>query len=675
MEREVFLNSVEEKDERLEALKQLYPEIFSDGKINLDAFKDATGTSDLPEGEDKTPGYYGLYWPGKRAAKQLAKKTATGTLVPVPGDGVNEDTTHNIYIEGDNLEVLRTLRNSYRGRVKMIYIDPPYNTGNDFIYPDDYAMPIEEYLKFTGQIGEKGQKLVANPRASGAFHRNWLSMMYPRLQIANELLTEGGAIFISIDDNEQANLKILCDDIFGEENFLNCIAVKMSEASGVKMSHADKKLPKLKEYVLVYKKGDIKLNVVKVPKAAWDSEYKTIITNISHEEIDFVKTVISNEERTENDVTICNEILSKAGYEGVSSFYKREGIVDKDQQLKFNYENAYRIFQTVSMGSGTTELINEKRSQLCKNIFFAYTTTENKMYVIKGDYDLSMKKPRIQVLFADDYLTVNPCDFWQDIKTTGLDNEGDVEFKNGKKPLKLIKRTIEMLAKDDDIVLDFYSGSATTAEAVFQHNSEYGKKLKFILVQLPVSYDETLKTASQDTKKQIQASITFLDEIGKPHTICETGKERIRRASKKANGIDNGFKVYRLAESNFTKFKPVKGQNKETLNELYKQMGAMVDPLIDEWKPENVLEEIKLRQGFALDCQVEEVKEVTSNKVYHLVDESRPITLYVCLDEKIEQETVDTLNIGKDDKFICLNSAVDDTMYARLADKNRIQTL
>ena len=185
MLREYFLNSVEEKDERLESLKKLYPEIFSEGKINLDAFKDATGTSDLPEDEDKTPGYYGLYWPGKRAAKQLAQKPATGTLQPVPGDGVNEDSTHNIYIEGDNLEVLRTLRNSYRGRVKLIYIDPPYNTGNDFVYPDDYAEPVESYLKLTGQVDDKGSKLVSNPKGSGSYHRVWLSMIYSRLLIAD----------------------------------------------------------------------------------------------------------------------------------------------------------------------------------------------------------------------------------------------------------------------------------------------------------------------------------------------------------------------------------------------------------------------------------------------------------------------------------------------------------
>ena len=171
--RNSFIESTKETDERLEALKQLYPEIFSDGKINLDAFKDVTGTSDLPEGQDRTPGYYGLYWPGKRAAKQLARKEAEGTLEPVPGDGVNEDTTHNIYIEGDNLEVLRILKQSYKGRVKMIYIDPPYNTGNDFIYPDDFKMPVEEYLKITGQADDNGKVLTTNTKDSGAYHTNW----------------------------------------------------------------------------------------------------------------------------------------------------------------------------------------------------------------------------------------------------------------------------------------------------------------------------------------------------------------------------------------------------------------------------------------------------------------------------------------------------------------------
>lgn len=221
--RNSFIESTKETDERLEALKQLYPEIFSDGKINLDAFKDVTGTSDLPEGQDRTPGYYGLYWPGKRAAKQLARKEAEGTLEPVFGDGVNEDTTHNIYIEGDNLEVLRILKQSYKGRVKMIYIDPPYNTGNDFIYPDNFKMPVEEYLKITGQVDEGGKKLVTNQKSNGSFHTNWLNMIYPRLQLARELLSEDGAILINIDENEVSNLYLLCSEVYGEENDLGTI--------------------------------------------------------------------------------------------------------------------------------------------------------------------------------------------------------------------------------------------------------------------------------------------------------------------------------------------------------------------------------------------------------------------------------------------------------------------
>lgn len=231
------------QDERFEKLKQLYPELFSDGNLNVEALKEACGL------ETEEDGYYGLYWPGKNEAKRLARKEATGTLEPVEGDGVNEDTTHNIYIEGDNLEVLRTLKKSYQNRVKMIYIDPPYNTGNDFIYPDNYLEPVEDYLRFTGQMDDEGRMLVANPKSSGKFHRRWLNMMYPRLQLARELLTDDGVIFISIDDNEQANLKLLCDDVFGEGNFVSSLiwsAGRKNDSKHISVSH---------EYILCYFKS------------------------------------------------------------------------------------------------------------------------------------------------------------------------------------------------------------------------------------------------------------------------------------------------------------------------------------------------------------------------------------------------------------------------------------
>ena len=254
MERNSFMDATSPKDERFETLKQLYPELIRDNKLNLEALKDLFDEESFDEGEVG----YNLYWPGKRDAKKLARKEAEGTLEPVIGDGVNEDKTSNIYIEGDNLEVLRCLKKSYGGRVKMIYIDPPYNTGKDFIYPDNFAEPIEDYLKFTGQVDEKGVSLVANPKSSGAYHRKWLDMMLPRLQLARELLTNDGVIFISIDDNEQANLKLLCDEVFGEENFRNILLVRRRIKS-LNLQFADNGLNSYNvgcEYVLVYSKSE-----------------------------------------------------------------------------------------------------------------------------------------------------------------------------------------------------------------------------------------------------------------------------------------------------------------------------------------------------------------------------------------------------------------------------------
>ena len=681
MERNSFMEATSAKDERFEALKQLYPELVRDNKLNLEALKDLFDE----ESFDESDVGYNLYWPGKRNAKKLARKEAEGTLEPVPGDGVNEDKTNNIYIEGDNLEVLRCLKKSYGGRVKMIYIDPPYNTGKDFIYPDNFTEPVEEYLKFTGQMDEKGNSLVANPKSSGAYHRKWLDMMLPRLQLARELLTNDGVIFISIVDNEQANLNLLCDEVFGEENFVNCVAVKMSEASGVKMAHTEKKLPKLKEYVLIYKKDSISIKPISIPKNTWDNEYKTVISNLSEEEIYWIKSVIANEDRSQEDFEKCNNLLSKADYESLSSIYKKEKINTKEEQNAFNYKNAYRIFQTVSMGSGTTDLINKKRIELLKNKFFAYETSGKKMYVIKGDYDLSMKKPRIQVLFADEYLTTNPCDFWQDIKTTGLDNEGGVDYKNGKKPLKLIQRMLEMNLSSSDLVMDFFSGSATTAEALIRYNSITNGNSKYILVQVPFSIN--IDTSGE--KKQTERMINFLDSIHKPHTICEIGKERIRRAGKKIleehpelkDKLDVGFKVYRLAQSNIEAYKPTTGSDQQSLLNALDAMEKQVTPLREGFDLNNsndiqkLLTEILLRQGFALDSQIEKTSSTANNIVYRITDEVRPIVLHVCLDREIKPETVKNIVFAEKDKFVCLNSAINDELYAQLSDKGRVETI
>lgn len=635
--RNSFIESTKETDERLEALKQLYPEIFSDGKINLDAFKDVTGTSDLPEGQDKTPGYYGLYWPGKRAAKQLARKEAEGTLEPVPGDGVNEDTTHNIYIEGDNLEVLRILKQSYKGRVKMIYIDPPYNTGNDFIYPDDFKMPVEEYLKMTGQADEGGKKLVTNLKSNGAFHSDWLNMMYPRLQLARELLAEDGLIFISIDDNEQANLKLLCDDVFGEENFVSDIVWKNKYGAGAYTVG----FISVHEYILCYSKTPI------------------------------------------------TDITSELDEEGQKSYNK------KDE--KFSIRGGYMTqpLMTNSLGdrpnlmytieyNGTTIKPRKQWVWEKERLEKAIANNEVEFNLQKdGTYSVRSKsylKDENGVLRRGKPLSLMNGPFNQDGTKDIRDLFEDKSIFDFTKPSELIKKFISLQVNNEsdneEIIMDFFSGSATTAQAVMQLNNEDQGKRKFIMIQLPQKCEDKSEAAKAGYSN-----------------ICEIGKERIRRAGAKIleeakankdmfsedNPLDVGFKVYRLQNSNFVKYTPVEGQNEDSQNKLFEEFEKNQIPLVNGWKAENVLTEIILKQGFALDCTKEKVDSFKKNTIWKITDSadavSKKIKLYVCLDNSIEEETIKNLTLNDDEKFICLDAAIDDSAYARLADKGRIETI
>jgi len=647
-ERNSFIKATETTDERLETLKQLYPEIFSDGNINLDAFMDVTNTSTLPDGQDKTPGYYGLYWPGKRSAKQLARKEAEGTLVPVIGDGVNEDSTHNIYIEGDNLEVLRILKQSYKGRVKMIYIDPPYNRGSDFIYPDDFRMPVEEYLKMTGQMDEQGKKLVTNTKSSGAFHSNWLNMMYPRLQLARELLTEDGVILINIDDNEQANLKLLCDDIFGEENSLINFIWELPR--GINAGY----ISKAHEYIITYAR------------------------NINHLKL-FIK------QNPENSIERCNKKIDSRHPESAIRFPKGIAYEGKDQLLtgviggseririegELKFQNGL-LAEPVTLYAGWTmknmildwlkgNKVYDLKGQQIQRFFFKENGKLYSEKIIKADSPKSILKG-----FGDS----------QSARKELFSLFTSEDYFDYPKPTNLLKQLTSYISSENDIILDFFSGSGTTAHAVTQLNAEDGGNRKFIMVQIPETTDEKTEAFKAGYK-----------------TICEIGKERIRRAGTKIleeakskddmftteNALDIGFKVFRLQKSNFVKYTPVEGQDEQAKNSLFAELENNITPLVDGWKTENVLTEIILRQGFALDCTKEKLTQYTKNTVYKITDSpdavSKKIALYICLDSAIAEETIKTLSLGDDEKFICLDSAIDDSSYARLCDKGRIETI
>ncbi len=407
---------------------------------------------------------YGLVWEDKDEAVAQLCRTRLPVLALDIKRSITTDTqspTH-VIIEGDNYHALSALNFTHAGKIDLIYIDPPYNTGNkDFIYNDNYVDAEDTYK-----------------------HSKWLSFMEKRLRLAHNLLNEQGSIFVSIDDNEYPRLVMLMELIFGEKN-IKTIAVKMSEATGVKMSSvlATGRIPKLKEYLVIAKKDGIRdLHIDKLPKEEWDDEYKQLITNLSQEELELIKTVKDNPSRTEAEIHSLSELLARMSYEPISKTFKDLGLKNKKEQLDFKYENAWRIFRTASLEGGAKKLaIETKKSFSVAPNFFLITTPRDKAYVIDGSVNPDTPSPRSKVLFADEYLTIHPGDFWSDIKTTGLENEGGVEFKNGKKPLKLIDRIIRTNRKNDITVLDFFAGSGTTGEAVLRLNHSDGGKRQVIL--------------------------------------------------------------------------------------------------------------------------------------------------------------------------------------------------
>lgn len=650
--RNSFIEATKTTDERLKALKQLYPELFSDGKLNLDVLKEITG-GENPQ-EDRTPGYYGLYWPGKRKAKIEAKASPKGTLVPVPGDGVNEDTTHNIYIEGDNLEVLRILKQSYKGRVKMIYIDPPYNTGNDFIYPDDYKMPVEEYKRLTGQMDEKGNALTTNQKSNGAFHTNWLNMMLPRLMLARELLTEDGIIFISIDDNEQANLKLLCDDVFGEENFVSKFDWRKKTGA-----NDAKDIAVVTESILLYAKN----RTYTLEEKIWQRDEDSINTERYKYSDKFVETrgkfYYDTLDRGGLQYSDSMNFGIKAPDGGIifpngRSEFINDGWIWKwsEDKVKWGIENKFLEFVKSNKSKGSEYTIKYKVYQNVDNEGNIRETSGRAFMNLITEPINQIGNMELKDLFDSKVLFANP------------------------KPTGLVRYLFNTIKSKNSIILDFYSGSATTAHAVMQLNAKDNGNRKYIMVQLPHKCEEN----SEANKAGYS-------------NICEIGKERIRRAGAKIleeaktnkdifsenNPLDIGFKVFRMQESNFKEYTPVQGQDENATKSLFEELENNQIPLVDGWKTENVLTEIILKQGFALDCECKKVDAFTKNTVYCIKDSEGPVsrttTMYVCLDSQVDSDTIEKLKLDEKEKFVCLNNAIDDTSYARLADKGRIETI
>ena len=595
-------------------LAELIPEAVADGKIDVTKLQELLST----DAADPTE-RFGLFWPGKKRALRAAQEPTTATLRPDFENSKDWDTTKNVFIEGDNLEVLKILQKHYHNKVKLIYIDPPYNTGKDFVYPDNYKEGLDTYLEWTRQVNEEGKKVSTNADTEGRYHSNWLNMMYPRLKLARNLLTSDGTLVVSIDDNELPRLTMMMQEVFAGEE-VKTIAVKMSEASGVKMASvvAGGRLPKLKEYLVMVKRGGIRgIHMERVPKGSWDSEYKTLLANATQEQMEEARRIRDDSARTTADLARLGSIVGGWTTQSLAAYFRERGIPRAEQDA-FRIENAWRIVQIASLTGGTLEKVVKARESFeTAPRFFPFVTATGKVYIIDGEFSLDSTRPRCQVIFADENLTVHPGDFWGDIKTTGLDREGGVDFKNGKKPLRLLERIISTVPEKDFIVLDFFAGSATTGEAVVRLNASDGGTRKYLLVQLPEPVDDG-GTVSSISRRRLESIAGRVDAI---------------------DGLDVGFRAFSLTDTLFTKWRVTSDADVTTLEQHLLDLRDSTSA--DDATADNLLIEIMLKQGYGLTERFASTK-IDGLELRSVLDVDGDVAVLAYLDEH-KKPSVDQL--------------------------------
>lgn len=622
-------------------LREHAPEAFADGKLNLDVLQQLV--SNQVEDEEMQKEHFGLNWAGKTKARRIAMQKSIGsTLKPVPREGIDEDTTQHVFIEGDNLEVLKLLRETYADKIKMIYIDPPYNTGQDFIYKDDFAEPLDTYLRRTGQK-EGEQLLVSNPKSQGRFHANWLNFMYPRLRVAKDLLSSDGIIFVSIDDNEVHHLRALMNEIFGEENLLANFVWRtdgnFDNQAKVKNCH---------EYVLAYAK---KLESFPAPPAIDPNINKN--SKLFNSEIR--NTIVKNGPKNpQSDIIL--PIGFPADFENgdISAQFDKWPKYFNDAKIS-NYILTNETI--VNSGWSSKELLLDFIKGNFKPIIDS-KGQETTFIISKTGAIESIKQRSSSQSHVISVLT----NLGNTQSTSAYLEDFDIYF-DYPKPLNLIKYLIQMIGDEEFIVLDFFAGSGTTAEAVMELNKD-GKKRKYICVQLPVKVNDK----DEAGKKSVEQGL---------FTIADIARERIKRVSTKlqSEGVkgDVGFKVFKLGASNYKPWKDYQGNNAAVLTDLFTQIAN--SPLVDEWQPKELLTEIILLEGFPLHSQLIALDEYSQNDVISVSSNFSDHKLIICLDAVLHAKTIVDLKISKNDIFICLDSALTDQAKLQLDDKLNLKTI
>ena len=583
------MHSLDGVQRNIDLIGELFPnaitEVKRNGKvehaIDFDVLRQELSDS-IVEGREER---YQFTWPDKKKAMLAANAPITATLRPVVADSVGKDGTpggfdsENLYIEGDNLEVLKLLQETYLGKVKMIYIDPPYNTGNDFVYEDNFAQSAADYMDNSGQYDEEGNRLVTNTESNGRFHTDWLNMIYPRLKIAKDLLADDGVVFISIDDSEQGNLKKICDDIFGECNFVNTVIWEKRYSP----QNAVQWFSENHDFILVYAKN----------KMIWHPQLL--------ERTDEMNARYTNRDNDPRGPWKAVDSTAQGGHGTKSQFYVLKAPNGKEHHLT----------------SGRCWLYTEK--------VMAEMIADNRIWFGENGNNV----PAIKRFLTEVKQGVACQTIWK-YEDVGHSQDGKKELKalfpetvpfDTPKPTKLLERMLKITSEPDFICLDFFSGSATTAHAVMKLNAEDGGHRKFIMVQLPEKTDEKSEAYKAGYKN-----------------ICEIGKERIRRAGRKIKedagltapaDLDIGFRCLRLDSGNMENvyYTPEETQQQD--------MFSLVDNVKPDRTPEDLLFQVMLDLGVLLSSPIE-VKEIAGKKVFNVADGF----LLACFDHDVTEETV-----------------------------------
>ena len=609
-------------------LKALFPTIFTETKtdkgelvesVDFEKLKAELGTfTDLFEARRER---YGMDWPGKKDALRLIQTPSAATLKPCREESVNFDETENLFIEGDNLEVLKLLQKSYYGKVKMIYIDPPYNTGKEFIYPDNFSESLETYLEYAGLIDSEGKKFSTNTANEGRFHTKWLNMMYPRLYLARNLLRDDGVIFISIDDNEVSNLRKMCDEIFGEECFASAITVLCNP----KGRSQDKYFATNHEYIAVYSKSPLPKGFFAIAKDEDQIEgeypledevgkYRLLELRNTHREfgkhnrrnlfysffVDDEGDVFLEEKEAPRKV----EPIWDDGFEGCWTWDRAKAEKDIDLLVAQKINGRWKIYRK-NYANGADRML--------KTILL-----DKSFYTERGQKEFN-----------------------------NLFNTKAKIFQSPKSPY-LLAQVFQTVTTDLDIVLDFFSGSATSAHAVLDLNKRAGGSRKFIMVQLPEPCAEDSEAFKSGYKN-----------------IADIGKERIRRVIKKLNEEneskldlsggateDRGFKVLKLDKSNFKQWRKLAPEAKP--EEIEKQLFDHIDHIAHKATPEDLLFEILIKTGFMSTKKVQTIT-LAGIPVFSIADGGRLV--YICLADTVTKELINAVAEAEPMQFICLDKA------------------